>query len=71
MLVANYLTCCFQYVLPPGSVVYTGCVGDDDLADKLREANAKEGVKSAYLVKQGEQTGACGVVITGHHRCDL
>lgn len=56
------------YVLPPGSVVYTGCVGDDDLAEKLREANAKEGVESAYLVKQGERTGACGVVITGHHR---
>jgi adenosine kinase len=66
-----HLTCCLQYVLPPGSVVYTGCVGDDDLADKLREANAKEGVESAYLVKQGEQTGACGAVITGHHRCDL
>ncbi|KAG8831397.1 adenosine kinase [Serendipita sp. 399] len=56
------------YILPPKSVVYVGCVGDDDLADKLREANAREGVESAYLVKQGEQTGACGVVITGHHR---
>lgn len=56
------------YILPAGSVVYTGCVGDDDLADKLREANAKEGVESAYLVKEGQQTGACGVVITGHHR---
>lgn len=56
------------YVLPPNSVVYVGCVGDDDLAEKLREANAREGVESAYLVKQGEQTGACGVVITGHNR---
>ncbi|KAG8856988.1 adenosine kinase [Serendipita sp. 411] len=56
------------YVLPPKHVVYVGCVGDDDLADKLREANAREGVESAYLVKKGEQTGACGVVITGHHR---
>jgi len=56
------------YVLPPGSVVYTGCVGDDDLADQLREANRKEDVESAYLVKKGEKTGACAVVLTGIHR---
>jgi len=56
------------YVLPEHSVVYTGCVGDDDLARQLREANKKEGVESAYLVKKGEKTGACAVVITGHHR---
>ncbi|PVG04555.1 putative adenosine kinase [Serendipita vermifera] len=56
------------YILPEKSVVYTGCVGDDDLADRLREANTREGVESAYLVKAGQQTGACGVVITGHHR---
>ena len=57
-----------QYVLPPDSVVYTGCVGDDDLAEELRKANAREGVTDAYLVKKGEKTGACAVVITGHHR---
>jgi adenosine kinase len=55
-------------VLPPGSVVYTGCVGDDELATQLREANKKENVESAYLVKAGEKTGACAVIITGHHR---
>lgn len=57
-----------QYVLPPNSVVYTGCVGDDDLAQQLKAANKKEGLAEAYLVKKGEQTGACAVVITGHHR---
>lgn len=57
-----------QYVLPPNSVVYTGCVGDDDLAQQLKEANKREGLSEAYLVKEGEQTGACAVVITGHHR---
>ncbi|KAF8273850.1 adenosine kinase [Lactarius quietus] len=56
------------YVLPPNSVVYTGCVGDDQLAEQLREANKREGLTEAYLVKRGEQTGACAVVITGHHR---
>lgn len=57
-----------QYVLPPDSVVYTGCVGDDDLAQQLRVANKREGLAEAYLVKKGEETGACAVVITGHHR---
>ncbi|KAI5121838.1 hypothetical protein M0805_003272 [Coniferiporia weirii] len=56
------------YILPPNSVVYTGCVGDDDLAEQLRAANKREGLTDSYLVKKGEKTGACAVVITGHHR---
>ncbi|KZV85392.1 Ribokinase-like protein [Exidia glandulosa HHB12029] len=56
------------YVLPPHSVVYAGCVGDDELASQLKQANEREGVHSAYLVKKGEKTGACAVVITGHNR---
>lgn len=56
------------YILEPKSVVYTGCVGDDDLADQLKAANAREGLDDVYFVKKGEKTGACAVVITGHHR---
>ncbi|KAI0066599.1 Ribokinase-like protein [Artomyces pyxidatus] len=56
------------YVLPPDSVVFTGCVGDDELAEQLKAANLREGLKEAYLVQKGEKTGACAVVITGHHR---
>ncbi|KAI6015647.1 Ribokinase-like protein [Pisolithus marmoratus] len=56
------------YVLPLDSVVYTGCVGDDELADQLRAANKREGLHERYLVKKGEKTGACAVVLTGHHR---
>jgi len=56
------------YILPPKSVVYTGCVGDDDLAEQLKVANAREGLDDVYYVKKGEKTGACAVVITGHHR---
>jgi len=56
------------YILPAGSVVYTGCVGDDDLAEQLKAANKREGLDEVYLVKKGEKTGACAVVITGHHR---
>lgn len=56
------------YVLPPNSVVYTGCVGDDNLAEQLRAANKREGLQEVYLVKPGQKTGACAVVLTGHHR---
>jgi len=56
------------YILPPKSVVFTGCVGDDDLAEQLKAANRREGLDEVYLVKKGEKTGACAVVITGHHR---
>ena len=49
-------------------MVYTGCVGDDDLAEKLKAANTREGLDQVYYVKKGEKTGACAVVITGHHR---
>ncbi|KAJ3478285.1 hypothetical protein NLI96_g9861 [Meripilus lineatus] len=56
------------YVLPPKSVVYTGCVGDDELAEQLKVANQREGLDQVYLVKKGEKTGACAVVITGHDR---
>ncbi|KAG6820658.1 hypothetical protein H0H93_013509 [Arthromyces matolae] len=56
------------YILPPGSVVYTGCVGDDQLAEQLKAANKREGLDEVYYVKDGEKTGACAVVITGHHR---
>ncbi|EIN14291.1 Ribokinase-like protein [Punctularia strigosozonata HHB-11173 SS5] len=56
------------YLLPPNSVVFTGCVGDDELAEQLRAANKREGLAEVYQVKKGEKTGACAVVITGHHR---
>jgi adenosine kinase len=56
------------YVLPPDSVVYTGCVGDDGFADRLRQVNTEQGVGNAHQIKKGAQTGACAVIITGHHR---
>lgn len=62
------LTRVTQYVLPPNTVVYTGCVGDDDFAEQLKKANAREGLAHKYLVKKGEKTGACAVILTGHDR---
>jgi hypothetical protein len=65
----EYLNLCpFQYILPPKSVAFAGCVGDEDLAEKLKAANKREGLTDAYLVKPGEKTGACAVVITGQYR---
>ena len=51
-------------------MVYTGCVGDDDLAEQLKIANKREGLDQVYQVKKGEKTGVCAVVITGHYRYD-
>lgn len=69
-VVIQVLLISFQYVLPPHSVVYAGCVGDDELADQLRAANKREGLDQVYQVQKGEKTGACGVIITGHNRSD-
>ncbi|KAK9448519.1 Ribokinase-like protein [Limtongia smithiae] len=57
-----------QYILPPKSVVYCGCVGKDQYADMLREANAREGLTDAYLVNETVPTGKCAVVVTGVSR---
>ncbi|PWY97430.1 Ribokinase-like protein [Testicularia cyperi] len=59
---------CAQYVLPPNSTAYLGCVGNDDLAKQLQAANDKEGLKSIYQYSQEQPTGSCAVVITGHNR---
>ena len=67
-IVRILITGSIQYILPPKSVVYTGCIGDDDLAEQLKAANARDGLDDVYCVKKGEKTGACAVVITGHHR---
>ncbi|PLW22288.1 hypothetical protein PCASD_16994 [Puccinia coronata f. sp. avenae] len=59
---------CAQYILPEHSTVYLGAVGDDDLANQLREANKKAGLKELYQVVKEFPTGACACLITGHHR---
>ena len=48
--------------------MYTGAVGDDNLAEQLKEANKREGLDQVYQVRKGEKTGACAVIITGHLR---
>ncbi|KAK3671022.1 adenosine kinase [Recurvomyces mirabilis] len=57
-----------QYMLPPNSVIYIGCVGKDKYADILLEANKKAGLAVKYRYDEKVGTGRCGVVITGHNR---
>jgi adenosine kinase len=51
-------------------VVYTGAVGDDDLAEQLKAANERDGLDEVYEVVTGEKTGACAVILTagGHYQ---
>ena len=57
-----------QYILPPDSVVFVGCVGKDKYAETLREACAEAGLRVEYLEDEAHPTGRCGVVITGNNR---
>ncbi|KAE9976348.1 hypothetical protein BLS_001363 [Venturia inaequalis] len=57
-----------QYILPPNSAVYIGCVGKDKYADTLTETCKKAGLRTEYLHDEKAATGRCGVVITGHNR---
>ncbi|KAL8734851.1 MAG: hypothetical protein Q9166_001203 [cf. Caloplaca sp. 2 TL-2023] len=57
-----------QYILPANSVLYIGCVGKDEYAQKLREACAAAGLRVEYRVDETQPTGRCGVVITGNNR---
>jgi len=57
-----------QYLLPPNSVVYLGCVGDDKYAAILHDAVKAAGLRVEYRVDKTQPTGRCGVIITGHNR---
>ncbi|KAL8781043.1 MAG: hypothetical protein Q9213_006188 [Squamulea squamosa] len=57
-----------QYILPANSVLYIGCVGKDEYAEKLRSACAAAGLRVEYRVDETQPTGRCGVVITGANR---
>uniref|UniRef100_A0A060T6N9 Adenosine kinase n=1 Tax=Blastobotrys adeninivorans TaxID=409370 RepID=A0A060T6N9_BLAAD len=57
-----------QYILPQGSVVYFGSVGEDQFSDQLRKANEQAGVFSNYMVHKDIPTGKCAALITGANR---
>ncbi|RPB05769.1 Ribokinase-like protein [Choiromyces venosus 120613-1] len=57
-----------QYMLPPKSVVYVGCAGQDAFGEALTSACVNEGVLTKYRIEKDQPTGRCGVIITGHDR---
>lgn len=57
-----------QYILPPNSVLYIGCVGRDSYAEQLQAVVAEAGVRVEYRYDDEQPTGRCGVIITGHER---
>jgi adenosine kinase len=46
-----------QWMLPPNSSSYFGCVGKDEYADKMREAARKDGLNVLYMVDESTPTG--------------
>jgi adenosine kinase len=59
---------CYQYILPPKSTIYIGCVGRDKYAEILQKAVDAAGLRVAYRYDESTPTGRCGVIITGHNR---
>ncbi|KAF2492130.1 adenosine kinase-like protein [Lophium mytilinum] len=57
-----------QYILPPNSVVYVGCVGKDKYGQMLKDICNEAGLRVEYRYDEEQPTGRCGVVITGHDR---
>lgn len=57
-----------QWLLPPGSTCYTGCVGKDKFGKTLRETSQNAGIKVAYMETDASQTGTCAVCITKQDR---
>ncbi|KAF1998455.1 adenosine kinase-like protein [Amniculicola lignicola CBS 123094] len=57
-----------QYMLPPNSTIYIGCIGRDKYGETLESICKEAGVRTEYRYDDEQPTGRCGVVITGHNR---
>ncbi|KAL1923729.1 uncharacterized protein VTP21DRAFT_8709 [Calcarisporiella thermophila] len=57
-----------QYLLPPNSTVYVGCVSNDSYGEQLRKVSNAAGLRTEYMITEETATGTCAVLITGHHR---
>ncbi|KAJ2784080.1 adenosine kinase [Coemansia interrupta] len=53
-----------QLLLPPGSTMFIGAVGDDENAKQLRVAAEKAGLRTEYMVNSAKQTGTCALLVT-------
>jgi adenosine kinase len=57
-----------QFLLPPGSTAYMGCVGNDDNARKLEECASADGVLVHYMKDDTTPTGTCAALIKDGER---
>ncbi|KAG0236856.1 adenosine kinase [Actinomortierella wolfii] len=57
-----------QRLLPPNSVVYVGCTGDDKFRDQLVSAAKADGLTTRYVTIKDVPTGTCAALISGHDR---
>ncbi|OCK85123.1 putative adenosine kinase [Lepidopterella palustris CBS 459.81] len=57
-----------QYMLPPNSVFFIGCISNDKYGRLLKKSCEKAGVRTEFRIDENVPTGRCGVVITGHNR---
>jgi adenosine kinase len=60
----NSARVCQALLKVPKSVVYVGCIGDDESGKKLADCSEKAGVDTPYLVDAATATGKCAVLIT-------
>jgi len=52
----------------PEATAYMGCIGKDANGEKMKEACALDGVKTAYMVDESTPTGCCAVLINTPER---
>lgn len=57
-----------QWLLPPGSTVYCGCIGKDEFGSKLREQAMGDGLQVEYMVTSKAPTGTCLCLLTDGNR---
>lgn len=57
-----------QYILPPNSAVFLGCIGKDKYAEILQDAANQASLRVEYRIDEAHPTGRCGVIVTGHNR---
>eukprot|EP00833_Pecoramyces_ruminatium_P004532 jgi/Orpsp1_1/1178564/evm.model.c7180000065862.1 len=56
-----------QWLLPPNSTTFIGCVGNDEYAKALEKAASDDGVYVPYMHVE-EPTGTCACLITDNNR---
>lgn len=57
-----------QWLLPPGSTVFVGCIGKDAFGERLRAVATADGLQVEYLVDEEAPTGTCACLITEKNR---